>query len=228
VKLSEKNARPKKCEDCGGEFTAGKYARFCPVCRPLYRPPKRTKYVLDGETIALLRERYDGRVRNRAVEIARQLGWPKWAVNSAAIKLGLAAHKHKAWTPKEVAFIRQWAGLRDARWIAKQIGRSANGVGQKINRLDLSSRVTNGYSAREVGKCFGIDSHAVGAWVKRGWLHPAEHIAGRDGEDWFRFSDNTIRKFVQNHPLEFRLDKVDQVWFLGLILGSPALDEAAA
>lgn len=54
-----RNPMPKICEDCGGEFMAGKDAKFCPRCRPLHRRSKRCKYVLDGQAIALLQERYD-------------------------------------------------------------------------------------------------------------------------------------------------------------------------
>ena len=66
------------CTDCGAVFDGGRYARFCPVCRPLHRRHKRQKYVLGGVAVELLRERYDSSIRGRVAEIALKLGWPKW------------------------------------------------------------------------------------------------------------------------------------------------------
>lgn len=216
-----------KCRDCGAEFAGGRFAQYCPTCRPLHRNPKRTKYVLDGETIALLKDRYDGRIRNRAAEIARQLGWPKYAVQRAARLLGLVvplrATLRKSWTEDEISFLRSWAGQRNAGWIARRLGRPESSVHNKIKRLELSRAVSSGYSLREVCRCFGVDHHVVDRWIKNGWLR---HGNRHEGDRWPRFDEGDLRQFVRKHPLEFRLDKVDQVWFMGLVLGTPA-DERA-
>ena len=226
MKLFEKNARAKVCENCGGGFTAGKHAKYCSVCRSLHRRSKPRKWVLDGAAIALLRERYDGRVRNRTLEIARQLGWPKHAVRNAARSLGLFVPERSSlrqfWTSKEIAFLRQWAGLRNAYWIARKLKRPESSIHNKIRRLELSRAVTNGYSLREVCRCFGVDHHSVDHWIKNGWLRSGDF---HEGDRWPRFQEGDLRLFVRNHPLEFRLDKVDQVWFVGLLLGTPLLDE---
>jgi len=170
-----------KCRDCKREFEGGVHAKYCPVCRPLHRENRRTKYVLDGATIALLKDRYDSRVRNRVAEIAIQLNWPNWAVKKAAQKLGLAtpalSHR-KAWTAKEVAVIEEWAGLRSAAWIARKLGRPESTVILKMKRLAISRRVANGYSVREVAQCFGVDHHVVDRWIERGWIRPSVYGGG--------------------------------------------------
>lgn len=221
---------PKTCEDCGGTFEAGKHAKFCPRCRPLHRENKRCKYVLDGIAIELLKDRYDSRVRGRAGEIARQLGWPTFAVKKAAKVLGLAGKwpaDRRPWKTEEVAFLREWAGVRSASWIAKKIGRSETSVVLKLKRLRMSRRIANGYSVPDVADCFGVNHHSVDRWIEQGWLRPT--VEGGDrSRVYSRYSDNELRRFVAAHPLEFRLDKVDQVWFLGLILGTPVLDQARA
>lgn len=228
MKLNKENARPKTCEDCGDDFTAGAYAKYCPVCRPLHRQPRRQTWKITGEVAALMRERYDGRVPNRSLDIARQLGWPKHAVKHAARMLGLVvsarASLRKAWTEDEIAILQEWAGVRNAAWIARQLDRPESVVKSKMSRLQISQTVTNGYSLREVCRCFGVDHHVVDHWIEHGWLRLT--LEGGDrSRQLSRFSDKELRRFVCNHPLEFRLDKVDQVWFLGLILGLPVLDE---
>jgi hypothetical protein len=219
------------CQDevCGREFSVPSHksiAKYCPVCRPMYRPHKKTKYVLTGTVQDLMQERYDTRVRGRVAEIAAQLGWPKFAVKRLARTLGLAKHypAGRRWTTAEIAFLTLWNGKRSPKWIAKQIGRSETSVILKFRRLGMSRAVTDGYTQRELARCFGVNDHCIARWVKFGWIRGTRDGTDRPN-DVLRFCEGDVKNFVRNHPLEFRLDKVDQVWFLGLLLGTPLDDE---
>ena len=44
---------------------------------------------------------------------------------------------------------------------------------------------------------------------------------------WY-FTDQDLLHFIRNHPLEFRLDKVDQLWFLDLVLGGGLMRKKTA
>src|SRR5208283_4730935 len=127
---------------------------------------------LTGEVEALIREQYDTRVRGRAAEIAAQLGWPKWAVNRLARTLGLAKHyaAERKWKSEEMAYLYRWNGKRSARWIAKKIGRSETSIILKFKRMGLSRAVREGYTQRELARCFGVDDHVVARWVRLKWI----------------------------------------------------------
>jgi hypothetical protein len=215
------------CRDCGQAFEAGRFAKYCPACRPTRRAAKRAKWRPTSDVVELLRARYDTRIKGRAIEIAKQLGWPKWAVCKLAQHLGLAGKwplYRKAWTNAEIEFMRKWCGLRNIGWIAKQLGRPESAVCNKIKRIELSRRVVNGYSSVDVCRCFGMDHHIVDKWIRLGWLR-ATIPGGGNKDNWVRYSEDELRRFVRSHPLEFRLDKVDQVWFLGLMFGAPIDEE---
>jgi len=207
----------KTCEDCGGTFKGGAYARFCPDCRPLRRQSKRRKYKLTEPIKRLLRERYDSRVRGRVQELAAEIDWPDWAVKKAASKLGLAhpwPKDRRKWTADEVAFLDRWAGLRGVDWLARKLGRGKTSVTLKLRRLRISRRAADGYSQTLAAECFGVDVHTLGAWIARGLLRLRESDGRIDGEE--------ILRFVREHRSTYRLDKVDQEWFLGLLLDGDA------
>jgi DNA-binding CsgD family transcriptional regulator len=213
-------SRSRTCQDCGAAF-AGRYARWCPLCRPLHRASKVTKYRLDGQAIALLRERYDGKIPGRAAEIAAALGWPVFAVRRRASLLGLSRPwpaDRRAWTAEEVEDLLRYEGVRSANWIARKLGRSHSSVVLKMKHLRLSRRVREGYTARSLAECLGIEAHAVARLIRTGKLRASRQGTERDC-DTYQISEKAVLEFVQTHRLEYRLDQVDQTWFLGLVFG---------
>jgi hypothetical protein len=74
---------------------------------------------------------------------------------------------------------------------------------------------------RDLELCLGEDHHKIGQWIASGWLH--DHLQGTrrhdgNGKDIHRILDKDILDFIRNHPQEINLGKVDQVWFLDLVL----------
>lgn len=209
------------CQDCGNSFEAGPWARWCPRCRPEHRRAKRHKYLLTDTVKQLLEERYDSKVRGRSHELARQLGWPVWAVKRTAQKLGLARpwpKDRRDWTAEEVDFLQEWTGRRSAHWIARRLGRGETSVVLKMKRLSLSRRIQDGYCVRDLCKCFGVDHHTVERWIRLGHLGELDGRHTRRGSyDELRFCEHAVFAFITRYPLEFRLDQVDQVWFMGLV-----------
>jgi hypothetical protein len=62
-------------------------------------------------------------------------------------------------------------------------------------------------------------------WVREGKLEIRKRGTERERDAWL-VTDAQILRFIQNHPLAFRLDKVDQVWFLDLVLAGGLIRRA--
>ena len=83
------------------------------------------KYIWTPERDRILREGYDGKVRGRAAEIGRDLGWPTWVIKKRAQQLGLCyPAQRQDWTEDEERFVFLHAGSRTALWMAKRLKRS--------------------------------------------------------------------------------------------------------
>lgn len=207
----------KPCRDCGRPFKGGPPAKYCPECRWRHRGRKVKKYDWTPERDALLRARYDGKVRNRSTEIARLFGWPAWVIKKRAGHLGLCYPiERKDWTAEETDFLLEHAGRRTSLWIARQLRRSETSVVLKFKRMKISRRVRDGYTLRTLEMCFGVDHHSIERWVREGKLSVRKRHTKRPLQIW-KATDEQILKFIVENPTSFRLDKVDQVWFMDLI-----------
>lgn len=219
---------PRACQDCGAAFEA-KCASFCPACRAKrYGPGPRLKYVWTEDRDQFLRERYDGKVQGRALEIARSMGFPVWTVKRRAAILGLSyAIDRRNWTEEEERFLWESAGARTAAWIAKKLGRTLTSVTLKLKRMKISPRFREGYTLRELMLCFGCGHHLIERWVREGKLRIRRRGTDRPIDAWCA-SDADLLAFIRDHPMEFRLDKVDQFWFMDLILSGGLVRQALA
>jgi len=77
------------------------------------------------------------------------------------------------------------------------------------------------YTMRDLEQCLGEDHHKISAWIANGWLHDRFQGTRRhngNGNDIHRIREKDILRFLKNHPQEINLGKVDQVWFLDLVL----------
>ena len=217
------------CVDCGKPFVGGPSARYGPECRWKHRGRKPKKYIWTPERDQAVRERYDGRVKGKAAELARMIGWPKWVITRRATALGLTySQDRKDWTPEETAFLWEHAGSRTAHWIAKRLKRSQTSVVMKLKHMWISRRVKDGYTLRELELCFGIDHHGIERWIREGKLVCSRKRGTDRTRDAWAMSDADILRFVTEHPLSFRLDKVDQTWFMDLITSGGLMRKALA
>jgi hypothetical protein len=74
---------------------------------------------------------------------------------------------------------------------------------------------------RDLEQCLGEDHHKISVWIANGWLRDRLQGTGRhdgNGRDIHRIREKDILRFLKNHPQEINLGKVDQVWFLDLVL----------
>jgi hypothetical protein len=195
------------------------------------------KYDWTAERDAVLKAKYDGKIHGRAAEIGRELGYPTWRVKKRAAELGLCyASVRTPWTKQEVAFLLEHAGSRTVQWMVKRLpGRTLTMVVLKLKRLRISRRWREGYTVRDLEECFGVDHHSLDRWIREGKLVGRRRGTDRKGPggrpngggagpgDPWVFTDANCVRFIREHPTTFRLDKVDQVWFLDLVIGGGLL-----
>jgi hypothetical protein len=237
--MSHRPKLRKPCVDCRTPFLGTAPARFCPSCRWRHRGRKPKKYVWTPERDQVLRARYDGRVKGRAAAVAALFGWPRWVIVKRAAQLGLCyPANRKDWSDQETKFLMDHVGTRTTHWIAKQLVRSESSVVLKCKRLQISRRFKDGYTLRELELCFGIDHHGIDRWIRAGKLVGRRRGTRRVGNggrplgkgegpaDPWCFTDADLLRFITTWPMEFRLDKVDQLWFLDLLLAGGVVRKA--
>jgi hypothetical protein len=74
---------------------------------------------------------------------------------------------------------------------------------------------------RELELCLGEDHHKISDWIANGWLQDrlqGTRRHGGNGNDIHRIREQDIIDFIKKHPQEINLGKVDQTWFLDLVL----------
>lgn len=192
---------------------------------PTCRATKPAKYVWTPERDEILRANYDSRVRGRVRALAARLSFPGWAIRVRATVLGLTrmSPRARAWTPEEDAVLDKWAGRRSVKWIADRLpGRTLTAVVGRFKRREIS-RAIEGYTARSLAFAMGVDNRIVNRWVREGLLKPNQRGVMREAH--WNFTHGAVRTFVRNNPTAFRLDKVDQVWFMDLAFGDSGFRE---
>lgn len=217
------------CRDCGAPFERPlPFAKYCNDCRWRHRG-KHRKYVWTAERDAYLRVHYSSSKRRVAERMAELWGWPVHAIRMRAAKLGLTTSRtelgQRFWTAEETAFLEAKAGRRDVYWLARQLRRTPNSVAVKLKRMGISTSV-DGYTCRAVAVGFGVDPSTVTRWVTKGWL-----VASRNSElhgSEFRITDRALQQFIRIHRHAYDLRKVDQVWWLDVVLGAAKVQENAA
>lgn len=181
---------------------------------------KRKKWFRQEWHEAELRKRYDSRAETIR-ELTVLFNVPDWVVKKWAQELGLARTKEKPWSEAEVAYLEQWLHRRNITVIARHLGRTTTAAALKAKRLGLN-KSNEGYTERQCAIGFGVDESTVGRWIRGGKLKAALRGTNRteaQGGDMVLITDDNIKAFVRRCPTEFDLRKVDQLWFLGIILG---------
>jgi hypothetical protein len=141
--------------------------------------------------------------------------------------LGLTIQRRKEpnWSPEELAVLEKysWMGPERIRLQLKRrcgTNRTSTAICVKRKRLRLTTRNGDGYTANRLAGLLGVDSHKVIRWIKRGWLAAHKRGTGRTadqgGDSWW-ITHASARRFVLEHPEEYLLRSVDQLWFLDLV-----------
>ncbi|MGE0363031.1 MAG: hypothetical protein AB7R67_20120 [Vicinamibacterales bacterium] len=212
------------CSVCGVD-TGKRFARYCDEHR-WPRRGKRPRYPLTPERRAYLLEHYDATDLGKAARIASTLAVPRWRVTRWAQELGLAVEARRRapdWTPADDAFLEEHLGRRHVHWIATRLNRSTTAVVVRSKRLAISRRAAREWwTATQVALGFGVDPSTVARWIRQGKL--AATPFGEDHEDRhhaYQVWPADVVRFIADHQAAFSLAKVDQLWFLDLVLHTP-------
>jgi hypothetical protein len=183
------------------------------------------KYTWRPEFDAYLKAQYYGglnrrfRVLNRMIRLT---GLPRWYIKRQAARLGLTMHMdRRPWTRAELDLLEDLVGRVSSAVIAKRLQRPVSSVVNKCKRMRISRRVRDGYTMRDLELCMGEDHHKIAGWMKNGWLRDrvqGTHRHDGNGKDIHRIREEDILSFIKSHPQEINLGKVDQTWFLDLLL----------
>ncbi len=183
------------------------------------------KYTWRPEYDAYLKAHYFGGLNRRFQVLNRMVhltGLPRWYIKRQAARLGLTMKMDRSpWTQAELKLVEHLVGRVSAATIAKHLHRPESSVVNKLRRLGTSRRVREGYTMRDLEQCLGEDHHKISVWIANGWLRDRPQGTNRhggNGNDIHRIREKDVLHFIKNHPQEINLGKVDQVWFLDLVL----------
>jgi hypothetical protein len=200
-------------------------AKYCAKCRADRRRRAKLKYKWCAELDALLKAQYHGGLNRRfhvLNRMVRMTGLPRWYIKRQAARLGLTMKMdRKPWTQAELNLLERLVGRICAATIAKRLHRPESSVVNKLKRLGNSRRVREGYTMRDLEQCLGEDHHKISTWIANGWLRDrlqGTNRHGGNGNEIHRIREKDVLRFLKNHPQEINLGKVDQVWFLDLVL----------
>lgn len=175
----------------------------------------RRAYRWTPEQDEMLREGYRSS-RNRAdisgvlTRVCTLTGFPRHEAKQRARELELTVNPNTYWSKEHVEFLMNHAGEKSMSQIAKILGRSYRSVRAKVSSVGISGQLRDGYSGRDLASIFGVAEETVGKWERRKWLSRGHNA---------KFSDASLQTFIRQHPAEYDLRRVDQVWFKGLMFG---------
>jgi hypothetical protein len=202
-----------------------KEAKYCLKCRAERRRQASMKYIWRPEYEAYLRAHYHGGLNRRFQvlnRMMRETGLPRWYIKRQAARLGLTMHiDRRPWTSTEMALLERLVGRVSSVTIAKRLRRPETSVVNRLKRLGTSRRVREGYTMRDLEMCLGEDHHKIQRWIASGWLRDRLQGTRRhdgNGNDIHRIREKDVLNFLRNYPQEIHLGKVDQTWFLDLVL----------
>jgi hypothetical protein len=161
------------------------------------RPPANKKFFWTPELEERLRRLYRG-AHNRKELIAgldhlrRYCGFPRSVITAHAAELSLSRPTGRPWTDAEIDRLREALGSRSEAAIAR------------------SGRRSEGYTRQDLEFLLGVGHRRIQTWISRNWIQV------RDG----RVPEHSVAQFLQRHPEEYQLGRVDEAWFKGLVFPS--------
>jgi hypothetical protein len=149
--------------------------------------------------------------------LVEKTGWPRFAFKDEATRRGWTNYHRRAWTEREVEYLREKLGVVSVHRIARNLGRSVHSVKGRGKGLRLSWRLREGYNMADLMEVFGARQGKVRRWMERGLLGKV-HRHGRET----RVRERNVVRFVRRFTTEYDLRRVDQKWFKGMVFGELA------
>jgi len=195
------------CSDCGEKTWPAKDG-LCRPCRLIVVAASQRKYIwtpaMDEELRRIYRISKNKSHLSRARHnFGRQYNLPPHIIGNRAQTLGLRCVTQNRWTEQEMEMLREMDGQLSIKQMAKRLRRSESSVKNRLFLMDLSARVTEGYSCAELAGLFGVHHNKIARWVGLGWLRL---------DDYERVTHESIESFVWRHMDEFRFAACEEWW----------------
>lgn len=129
-----------------------------------------------------------------------------------------------AWTDDAEEYLAEhWGRLPDIQ-VARYLGRTVSACENKAKRLGVA-RSANIYTARAVGRLFGVDPKTVVTWAERGWIK-----ARRSGYQVGRHlawsvDDQSLERFVRTHGWAYDWRRMEEGEYLSRLARQVARDD---
>ena len=165
------------------------------------------------------------RAKGDYARLADELGRPRWWVQKRAAALGLTRTvrtRLDAWSAGELELIERW-GTCTLPVIRRKLAaagytRTETAIAVKLKRLRIDRDDPDRWSPGDVARALGVDPATVRDWIARRGL--AAVTVGRSDRARLAIERKALRGWIKLHPRYVDLRRVDQVWFMDLILGS--------
>ncbi len=198
------------CSRCGAEGAWS--GELCRRCWGQRFGQARRKYHFTPSLLEELRQAYCGTKREITAALDRlvkKTGWPRHAFKYEAGRRWGSTEKRRTWTEKEMAYLLEHAGTLSVSRLAKELKRSKCAVKSKLEKLELSARVAEGYSVADLVQVFGEREGKVRRWLERGLMGPLHWYGSRQA----RVPEKNVARFIEQRAQEYDLRRVDQAWF---------------
>ncbi len=197
--------------------------------RPLLPPEKvgasnhpNQKYHLDERGRKLIMDLYDGS-KERTDLLQRYLpGVPRRIIQRWACELG-KVHSRQYWSPEQEQFLRENYNKLSMRKLQNHLKKYHVTIMKKIQEMGLIREDKNdGYTIADLMSIFGVNHNSVKKWIEKGWLKGKKTTTAFQHDIW-RFSLNTVRKFILSHPDQLNPHKFDWIAIADILAGENGL-----
>ena len=205
--------KPVVCRSCS-ERKGSPADHLCHGCRIKMRPSPNKRFFWTTELDQQLRLCYQDAPNKVALTdnltgLQKRTGFTRVVLLARAAQLGLSAQS-RAWTQGEIQSLENLAGTLSSAAIARKLGRSYGSIKARCAKQNISRRIREGYSREDVESLLGVGARSVRKWIKSGWLRLHQG----------RVTESSMIRFLREHPEEYRLNRVDETWFKGLLFPS--------
>ena len=175
----------------------------------------------------MIREAYlSAKKRGYLADLSKRIGRPEHWVQRRASSMGLTRGRGRVdgWTAEELAIVEEWA-MTGHRVIVKKLAdagftRTESAVAVQMKRRQIDRTDPDQWTATQVAPLLGVNPSTVADWVERRGLKAKRQSWGPFGRLQIKRAD--LKAWVKANRGYVDLRRVDQSWFLELLLGPAA------
>ena len=160
--------------------------------------------------------------RGALTDMAQRLGVTRQWISTRAATLGVlpVTRPDTLWTPEEIALL-EVHGDKRADQIAKILRRhgyhrTAGAVGQRLKHMGVDRFDPDVWSAQDLARCMGVDSHVPLRWIERCGLKARKVGPGRTGVWEIRRKD--LREFLIRFA-DWDHRRCQRAWLVDILTG---------